>query len=333
MDWSKGFSGSYYATIVDRLTWKDTNKFDITNGSVTRSDSSLIESANVSTRYVIENEQWIRVYMDTRQNGETDHVALFTGLAVPPRTDINGNITSYDLDCYSVLKPAEDVLLERGYYVPEGMNGDEIITKLLAVTPAPVVVDDYAPALSNTIIAEDNESNLSMVMKILQAINRRLRIDGDGTIHIAQKATEAVVTFSALDNDSIEPQITLTHDWFDCPNVFRAISDDLTAIARDERPDSFLSIPVRGREVWAEETGCNLSDSEGIAEYAERRLKEEQSRAYEVSYTRRYHPEITIGDLVGIAYPKQGLNGIYKVTAQSIEIGSGCRTGEQVEYW
>lgn len=332
MDWSKGFSAVYYARFVDRTTWRDAERFEITGGSITRSDSSLIESADIQTRYQFSGERWIRIYMDTRQNGAADHVALFTGLAVPPQTDVNGNIKGYSLECYSVLKPAEDILLERGFYIMAGTNSGDILKLLLKASPAPVEIEDNIPRLSNTIIAEQGESNLSMALKILKAIGWRIRIDGSGVVHICQKAGQAVVSFSAFENDSVEPQLTLTHDWFSCPNVFRAVSDDLMAIARDDREESVLSTVTRGREVWMEETGCNLSENEGIAAYASRRLKEEQARAYEVSYSRRYHPDITISDLVSMHYPAQGLDGDYKVTSQTITLGSGGRTEEQVEY-
>lgn len=332
MDWNKGFSAVYYASVVDRATWRDIDKFEITGGSVNRSDSSLIESASVETRYSFSGEKWIRLYMDTRQDGAAEHVALFTGLAVPPRTDINGNVISYSLECYSVLKPAEDVLLERGYYVPQSANSGNVIRELLQVTPAPVVIADNAPTLQTTIIAESGESNLSMLYRVLKAIGWRIRLGGDGTIEVCPQATKASVTYDAVDNDAVEPQITMTHDWFACPNVFRSISDDLMAIARDDRPESVLSTVTRGREVWMEEDGCNLNLGEGIAEYAIRRLKEEQSKAYDVTYSRRFHPDVTVSDLVGLHYPKQGLDKDYKVTSQRITLGAGCRMEESVEY-
>ena len=61
-------------------------------------------------------------------------------------------------------------------------------------------------------------------------------------------------------------------------------------------------------------------------------LKEEQARGFEISYSRRYDPEITVSDIVGLHYPAQGLNKNYKVISQRIALGSGCRTEEEVEY-
>ncbi len=332
MEWNKGFSATYYAAVVDPATWRDTERFEIISGSIARAESSLIESADISTTYEFSGEKWIRVYMDVRQNGAAAHVALFTGLATPPQTDYNGLLKSFTLECYSVLKPAEDVLLERGYFIPEEGNSAEFLKRLLEVIPAPVEIEDNAPTLMNSIIAESGESHLSMVLKILKAINWRIRLSGDGTVRICPKASAPEIRFDALDNDSIEPKITLTRDWFNCPNVFRAVSDDMAAVVKDDREDSSLSVQNRGREVWMEETSSNLSDGEGILAYALRRLREEQSRGYDVSYTRRFHPDITISDLVGLHYPGQGLAGAYKIISQNIRLGAGCRTEEKVEY-
>ena len=129
----------------------------------------------------------------------------------------------------------------------------------------------------------------------------------------------------------LEPQVDISYDWFSCPNVFRAIGEGISAVARDEDPDSPLSIPSRGREIWMEESDCELMENETIAEYAQRRLKEEQAVNTIMSYARRFCPGITVGDLVEIHYPRQGISGVYEVTDQSIDIGAGVKTSEEVK--
>ena len=169
-----------------------------------------------------------------------------------------------------------------------------------------------------------------MVEKILNAINWQLKIDGDGTIRIVKKTNGVVASFDALDNDSIEPQLSVTRDWYDCPNVFRAIEDDLSAVARDDNPDSPLSTINRGREIWLEETDCDLGENESIADYAIRRLKEEQAVAFSVEYTRRFNPDVQVGDKIRLHYPEQKVTGNFEIVSQSITLGYGCRTSEEV---
>ena len=332
MDWTQGFSASYYGCYVDPTTWRDIERFEILEGSIERTNKELRESASVTvTEYEQGTERWVRIYLDTKQSGSGAHTALFTGLATTPDKNINGNIVEYTLDCYSVLKPSDDILLQRGWYAPAETSAGQILKELLSGA-APVVVADNSPRLKQAIIAEDSETNLSMVEKILSAINWRIRIDGDGTINILPKAIETSASFDEHTADVIEPEVTYTRDWFECPNCFRAIADDLTGIAKDESEDNPLSIPSRGREVWMEEDDCDLADDESIAEYAMRRLKEEQSVAVTVTYNRRYDPNVNVSDLVHLHYPAQGLDGVYSVESQSVELGYGARVSEGVKY-
>lgn len=331
IDWSRGFSASYYMSVMDSALWRDIDRVEILSGTVARSADSLRTSADVTCRnWMPDRETWVRVWLEAHQGNDAEKVPLFTGLAVAPTSNINGMRTEYPLQCYSVLKPAQDVLLERGWYAPVSMSGATLIQRLLAVCPAPIVVEDNSPSLANAIIAESGETHLTMVDKILDAINWRMRIDGDGTIRIGERASVPSGTFDALDNDILEPQVTLSHDWFKCPNVFRAIQEDTVAVARDDDEDSFLSTINRGREVWMEEDGCDLNTGETIAEYALRRLREEQSVATDISYVRRFRPDITVTDIVTLHYPAQNLQGDYLVKSQSITLGHGCKVSEEV---
>ena len=333
MNWNRGFSARYYATYVDASTWRDTERFEITGGSISRQLSDLLESATLDcVNYPQNTERWVRVYLDARQDGASEHIPLFTGLAVAPDRDIDGRFITSGVQCYSVLQAAADVLLPRGWYAPVGIAGAEIIRDLLKVTPAPVEIDPDSPPLKNAIIAEKNESNLTMAGKILTAINMRLRILGDGTIQVTGKATEPSAVFDIFENDSIEPKLSTKSDWYNCPNVFRAVIGDTYAVARDDSEGSILSVPTRGREVWMEETNCKLNENETLADYARRRLKEEQQTSYIAHYDRRFRPDVTVSDFVELRYPAQDLIGVFAVRNQTIELGYGARTTEEVEF-
>lgn len=331
MDWSKGFSASYYMAIIDKRTWNDASRREITGGSISRSGSGLRQSADIDCPgYEPGTEQWIRVWLDVRQNGAAEHVAVFTGLACSPSIKRDGNIKEIPLECYSVLKPADDVMLQRGWYIAAGMNGAQMAASMLQeVIPAPVIVEGSSPALQQAIIAEDGETVLSMVDKILDAIGWQLRIDGMGTVTLRDISDEPVATFGT-DYDIVETEIQIEQDWFDCPNVFRAVSDDMTAIARDDSESSPLSTVTRGREIWMEETNCDMNDGESIEEYSIRRLKEEQQKSTRVTYNRRFHPDVMTGDMIRLNYPAQELQGNYRVSDQTIQLEHGARTEEEV---
>lgn len=325
MDWSKGWEAKYYASIVDRKTWRDIERFEITGGRITRTDNELRESADIETINYSRGEKYIRIWMDLYQNGASEHIPMFTGLATSPADDIDGNLISNTLECYSVLKACQDVWLPRGWYAPKG-SGESIVKDLLSVTPAPVKIADNMPKLKQHIIAEENENHLSMLYKILLAMNWRIRITGDGTIYIEPQPTNVVEEFGAS-NDTIEPQFGKEYDWYQCPNVFSATSGDDTVIVKDES-ESEISVLSRGREVWAGDTNASLKDGETLYEYALRRLKEEQMVAKRVSYSRRYNPNVLVGDLIKLDYKQ--VKGVYFVVSQNIELGHDATTSEEV---
>ena len=332
MRWENGFTASYYAYIIEPKTWRETRLLQITDGSISHSQTGLRDSCDITCINYDDREQYVRIYLDVEQAGSSYHVPIFTGLTSAPSRDIDGVLETDTIECYSVLKPAEDVLLQRGYYVPAEISAGLIIYDLLSVTPAPVEIVGETPALQTAIIAEDGENHLSMVDKILTAINWRMRVLGNGTIQILPLALEPIRIFDALDVDVIEPTLKITRDWYTCPNVLRAISGDLYAVAKDELDSSPLSIQNRGREVWQEESNISLNTGESIAEYAIRRLKELQNIETTASYTRRYDPDVLVSDRVRLNYPKQGLQGVYEITSQKITLGYGCATEEEVKY-
>ena len=331
MEYAKGFTSSYYGYFLDTTAWADVERFEITGGSVTRESEDLRESASFDClSYPKNTERYIRLYLDATQSGETVHIPLFTGLATSPQDSVKGAWTENNVQCYSVLKPAQDVLLDRGWYAPVEMPGAVLIGQLFADLPAPVVFAENSPSLEEAIIAEDNESRLSMADKILTAINWRLKLGGDGTIYVLPKATEPAAILSTTLNDIIETEMEISRDWYGAPNVFRAVNNDLSAVARDDSEKSELSTVNRGREIWKEETSCALSAGESIADYALRRLKEEQKIQTAVSYNRRFLPDVVPSDLLTLHYPEIGLQGTYQITSQTIDLTYGGRTQEEV---
>lgn len=331
MQWSNGYSASYIMHEVDPATFRDLSPMQITGGSIKRELTGKRESADIECHGIeIGVEKWIRIYLDTTQGGTHERTPLFTGLASSPASEYDGNRKTNTLACYSVLKPCDDVALPVGWYAPKNASGAELIRRLLLVTPAPVVVADGSPTLTDHIIAESNETNLTMIDKILTAIDWRIRIEGNGTVNVMPKPLEPVASFDPLRDDMIETKIKVSADWYSCPNVYRATSGDMTGIARDEDPNSPLSIPSRGREVWLTESGAKLASTESIAQYAQRKLKEAQSVKQTAAYTRRYLPDVLPGDMIRMRYPKQGVSGLYRVQSQTVTLGYGASTEEEI---
>lgn len=331
MNWESGYTATFYACYIDPRTWNDTERFEITEGSVERTKDNLRQSATLKcTDYDQSTERWVRVYMDAVQSGDVTHTPLFTGLATSPSRDIDGTVIKRELKCYSVLKACEDILLPRGWYVPAGRNAVSAIKSLLEVTPAPVDGDETAsPLMQDALIAEDDETNLTMIEKILDAIGWQMQIEGDGTIALSPISVDPVAELSPLAMDIVETSLSVERDWFECPNVFRATLNEMSAVARDDSPDSPLSTVNRGREIWMQDE-ADLSDNETLAEYAMRKLKEEQAVAEEAKYSRRFLPDVNVGDIVRLDYAQ--ISGDYRVTSQSIDLTYNGTTSEEVEH-
>ena len=329
MDYTKGYTAKFYAAIVDPDTWMDTTMLKIEAGSIKRENSGLRHSAEITVPAFSEDtEKYVRIYMDIRQNGELEHIPLFTGLATAPTRKIDGAVRRHPLEVLSVLQPLQDIKLPRGYYVTAGMSAGAAIRRLLQGTPAPFEIEPDSPLIMDYIVAQDNESNVSMIDTILDTAGWQLTINGNGVIHVGPQKETPSVTFSPA-NDVIEKVIDVKRDWYKCPNVLRATSGDMYAVARDDDPDSMLSTVRRGREVQTVETNVTLGSNEGIAEYADRRLKELQDAAEEATYTRVFVPELNVGDVVSENYEQ--IQGQYTVKSQTIQLTHGAQTTETIE--
>ena len=333
MNWNEGYTAKYYLTIVDPLTFQDVETYSLISGTIKREGADLMHSADlVSPDYSETSEKIVRVWLDAAQDGGSSHTPLFTGYTATPEINITYQRQRKSLQCYSVLKPAQDILLDRGWYAPVDIDGAVLVKQLLKVTNSPVEISektDRKRKLTNAIIAESGETNLSMAWKILDAMNWRLRIDGYGRIFVEPYSKEETAIFDTISNDIIEPSITIQYDWYDCPNVLRVVVGDDVFISKD-MSDKEMSIPSRGREIWTEETSPALNDRETGQDYADRRLKELQRVSKLLSYDRRFDPDIYPTDIVYISLPRFEIEGQYFISSQTIELGFHAKTSEEV---
>ena len=178
--------------------------------------------------------------------------------------------------------------------------------------------------LSSTIVAEDGETNLSMAQRLITASGWRIRIKGDGTIHLCPEATEANVILDDTENDIVEPSVTDSQDLYSCPNVYMATSGDLTYTARDEE-----SIQERGREIWMVENNVMLNAGESIMQYAVRMLEESKAAARNVQYQRRFKPDIVPGDIAELHFPGIKISGKFIIKKQKVTLGYAATVAEE----
>ena len=329
MDYTRGYTAAFRAAFVDPESWNDIGWFDIVSGNVNRTSEGLRHSATFSVReYGEELERWIRIYLDTEQDGSRARQALFTGIATSPTSEYRDNVINIPIQCYSVLKASEDIILPLGWYAPAGANVGRILQGLLKTTPAPKEIADTSAVLTETIIAESNENCLTMTDKILNVMGWRLQITGEGRIVISPRTEEPVISMGLNENAVIETSFNISHDFFGIPNYLRVTENDKTEVVVDETGGP-LSVAERGREVQVAEDNTTRTDEEPLRAYARRRLKELQARSETVTYSRLYMPEINCEDIVELAFPR--LNGNYMVTNQTISLTGPCRVDESIK--
>lgn len=334
MDWNQGYASTWRLYSVDRSTWGDGDEIEgLVSASVTKdSESSLVEDASIS----IDGEPingYVRLVLEAKNTEGAARADIGTFLVTSPKRSINGQLVSIDLECYSVLKPAEDKLLPPGWYFPEG--GDPIAgaSELLGgVLQCPVIPSESDIKTDEIKVAESNETILSMVNYLLTDTDYFIDIDGKGRVTIKKKPEEITVSFDTKENDVLMPEITDESDIFDIPNILR-VSDSngkyQTIINDDE--NSSTSVANLGWEKWSAEQ-LSLDADESLLSKGSERLEELSKSTRKISYTREFDPSIKVNDLALYLLPRQGIVGSFRIVSQSISIGAGATVSEIAEF-
>lgn len=331
MDWLSGYTASYYMCVVDPITWRDVDRYEIISGTVSRDCDGLRENASLSLSNRPEDfENIIRIYLDAAQQGSAEHEPIFTGYLSTPQTMYDGTRRVYTAECYSVLKALEDIILPRGWYADKDRLVSNVIKSLTEPLQAPVDVIEEDVRLTDYIVAEDGTSRLKMLDRILETVGWTIRISGYGEVEIGPAPVEPAYTFDAVDTDCIESEIQIESDMYSAPNVMMIAADGVTGIAIDDDEESDISVPGRGREVWKCDSGASVPSNISIDQYAKQKLKEAQDLSSTYSYNRRYLPDIVPGDLVQMHYPAQEMSGIFVIQSQDISLSGGARTSEVI---
>lgn len=326
MDWMQPYEVDYTAVSVTK-SWMDGEPLDL----LAIDGIDVSEESATATISLAEGvgEQWIRLYANAHSATESEKVALFTGITSLPKANWDGVEGTYSCEVYSSLSCADDVLLPIGWWT-DGHDPAQVAAGLLArSTPAPVEWEQGSPQLTSPMVAEDGESCGSMARKLVDAINWRIRLAGDGRIYVERKPSLPSDTLDESENDVMLPEVDESIDLSGIPNVYRVTSGDDAIVVYDDDADSMFSTVSRGREIWAEERGVTLNAGESLESYAIRKLRESQDVSYRLSYTREYMP-LDLGDLVRINLPSIGIDATYMIESQHVNCGVGITVDEGV---
>ena len=334
MDWNQGYTATFRLYSVDQSTWGDGDEIDgLVSASITKDkESSLIEDANIS----LDGKPikgYVRLVLEARNSSGMARANLGTFLVTSPKKSINGVLTTIDLECYSVLKPAADKILPPGWYFPEG--GDPIagaFELLSGSLKCPIEPAESDIRTDEPKVAENNETVLSMALYLLDDTDWFISIDGRGYVTIQKKKDNVTKTFDTTENDVLMPQITDESDIFDIPNILRVTDgsgDYITVYNRDENSDT--SIENLGWEKWASEQ-ISLDHGETILGKASERMEELSKTTRKISYSREFDPDVKLNDVALFLLPQQGIIGAFRIISQSLSIGAGITVSEIAEF-
>lgn len=339
MDWRQGYTSTFRLYSVNQSTWGDGDEIEgLVSASITKdNDSALIEDASIT----IDGDPisgYVRLALEAKNNTGLRRADLGTFLVTSPKKSINGRLSTLDLECYSVLKPAADKILPPGWYFPEG--GDPIagVYELLSNTlRCPIEFVESEIRTDEPKVAESNETVLSFAQYLLTDTGWYLSIDGRGCVTIKEKTDDIVATFDTFENDVLMPELTDESDIFDIPNVLRVTDSNgkyETIYNIDEQ--SATSITNLGWEKWSSEQ-LTLDTGETLLSKGAELMEELSKSTRKISYKREFDPSIKINDVALYLLPQQGIVGTFRIISQSLELGKGIQVSEiakmETENW
>jgi len=238
----------------------------------------------------------------------------------------------------SVLKPVEDRHMKHGSYIDKFDNGAWWCHNVLnECTPAPVVLDDEKGfEVDRYYVFDGGTSCLKAVWKVLDSAGWILQIQGDGTIHILEKPKDFKVEYGRSNLKYIKPGISYDEDLSNVPNVYYARLNGLSAEARNEDPDSEVSIQNRTYIKDITEMDPIPINGETLDHYVNRRLEEESTiyKMYDYSHMGLF--EVNVFDNVYWNIPTVH-TGVMRVLEQTITCDKGMqfeeRSGEEIKLW
>lgn len=344
-DWSASMQQAFEYKIVDPATWKEMKVLNNVESCVIERDSEA-DTLGSATMDIEESmgECYIRVYLVTIQNGETERFPLGTYLIQTPSFSFDGKAYSISMDAYTPLIELKEKMPAYGYSLRKGEN---IMDKVYEITRenvrAPVIKAQSNDTLTGDFVANTDDTWMTFLKDLAANAEYSFNLDEMGRILFAPDqdadAMQPVWTFDDSNSSILYPDISLDHDLYGIPNVVEVVYSSennyyFSRVVNDD-PNSPTSTVNRGREIIYRDTNPSISGSlsqERIDSRAKLLLKSLSTLEYTVSYTHGYCP-VRLGDCVRLDYKSAGLDGVKaKVIRQSIKCEPGTPVSEKAVY-
>lgn len=344
-DWTRSMEQTFEYYTVDATSWKDMARIDnVLSCSISRdSTDSKLASATLTLSEEMD-ECYIRAYMVVVQDGIRERFCLGTYLAQRTDVSFNGSYPEVSFDAYSPLQELSEKSPELGFSLAKGDNVlESAYLRVRENMRAPIVRPYSETVLDEEFIANLDDDELTFCTDLIAQAGYHFDLDERSRVIIAPDTLLASMqpawTYTDDNSSILQPDVTLTKDLYDIPNVVEVIyqgtSRTLTGIAENTDPNSPVGIPRRGRRVVKRITDPAFSGEPlqaEIDEYAQTQLDELSTLTAQISYTHGFN-EVRVGDCVLIDYKAAGLsNTKARVVSQDFECESGVQVSETAEY-
>lgn len=349
IDWTRSMQQTYEFYTVDPDSWGDKEKITtIESCSITRDASvDTLGSASFDCNGILD-EQYIRVYLRVKQDGENDRVCLGTFLTQTPSDKFDGKRRTISLDGYTPLIELKLDYPSLGYTVRKDTQIMDTVYRLCVEhMRAPVSEAKADKNLYNHFVANTDDTWFSYISDLMANAKYHFGLEPEGKVifepQIELQAMRPIWEYNDDNSSILLPEITNERDLFNVPNVVEVVystdGEIYTSVAINDDPNSITSTVSRGHIVRYRDTRPNISENmlgdnaqSYLDEYAERLLRNLSNIEHELTYSHGYCP-VRLGDCVLLNYERAGLRNVRaKVTRQEIECETGCTVSETAVY-
>lgn len=346
-DWTRSMQQTYGFYKVDPESWLDIEKLDTVKDCTIDYDSetATLGSGSFTLGEAIE-ECYLRVYLETYQDGRHEKEPLGTLLVMSPSSSFNGKSWSIKADGYTPLIELKEKYPPLGYTVMEEQNALEMAYTLIRENArAPIAqTTDSTAKIYEEYVANTEDTWLAYITDLLETVKYKFDIDAMGRILMAPQqdptSLQPRATFNDDNSSILYAEIETEDDLYGIPNVVEIIysnSDGYTTsrVVNDD-PDSLTSTVRRGREIQYRETSPNISGNpsqEELDEYAETLLRNLSTLQKTITFTHGYQP-VRVGDCVTLNYKAANIQNVKaNIIRQSITCnGKACKIQETAIY-
>lgn len=247
----------------------------------------------------------------------------------------NATTAFVHVEAYDRCWRARDNYTTTMIYFSAGTNYLTAVKRLLYACGIDVVLETPTTAT----LAEARQdwpigtSYLEIINQLLSEINyKRLNFSDQGAAILEPAATPSADRIRHIfDSSNVQslllPEIDRLADIYNAPNVFIVIcsspdkSGPMVATARNENPQSPISIPRRGREIASVVRVDNVADQTALQAYANRLLFDSMTSAETIHVTTALLPGFGVDDVSALRY--DDLAAICVETGWDMELKGG----------